>query len=54
VMDFTAPSNPTPETNHSAVAAASKPEPTPSAPTDSTAGTLLAFHQRMNLNLDLP
>ncbi len=54
VMDFTAPSNPTPETNHSAVAAASKPGPTQSPPTDSLAGTLLAFHQRMNLNLELP
>jgi hypothetical protein len=54
VMDFTAPSNPAPETTHSAGAAASNPGPTGAAPADSTALTLFAFHRRMNLNLELP
>ena len=52
VMNLTAPSNPGPETNH--FAGASKREPAMAAPTDSTARTLLAFHHRMNLELELP
>ncbi len=54
VMDFTAPSNPAPETNLFVGVPASKPEPKGVPPADSTAPTLFAFHQRMNLNLDLP
>ena len=52
VMNLTAPSNPALETRHFALA--TKPDPAGAAPTDSISGTLLAFHQRMNLNLDLP
>ena len=52
VMNLTAPSNPALETRHFAVA--TKSEPMSAAPTDSSAQTLLAFHQRINLNLELP
>lgn len=52
VMNLTAPSNPAPERGH--FARSWKPVPTNAAPTDSSVQTLLAFHQRMNLNLELP
>lgn len=52
VMNLTAPSNPALGTTHFAVA--TKPDPMSAAPRDSSAQTLLAFHQRMNLNLELP
>jgi hypothetical protein len=50
-MNFTAPSNPAPESGR---VASSNAEPASAAPTDRSAPTLLAFHQRMNLNLELP
>jgi len=51
-MNLTAPSNPPLDTSR--FAGSSKPDPTIAAPADSSAQTLLAFHQRMNLNLELP
>lgn len=53
VMNFMARLNPTPETNLFVGVPASNPEPTAAAPAEATAPTLFAFHQRMNLNLDL-
>ena len=52
LMNLSAPSHPAPETGHSA--GASRPEPASAAPADASVQTLLAFHQRMNLNLELP
>ena len=52
VMNFTAPRETTPRTMHGMAAAKPAPVPDPSSRGDSQA--LLAFHQRMNLNLDFP
>lgn len=51
-MNLTAPSNPAPESYR--FARSSKSEPTSATLSDSSTGTLLAFHQRMNPDLELP
>lgn len=51
-LNLAAPSNPVIEPNR--LAGTSERVPTNSTPADATSGALLAFHQRMNLNLELP
>lgn len=52
LMNLSVPSHLAPQTGHSV--AASQPAPARAAPADASEQTLLAFHQRMNLNLELP
>jgi hypothetical protein len=52
VLNLTAPSNPAPERGR--FAGSAKTETTSAALANSSAPPLLAFHERMNLDLELP